>query len=100
MKFIDFKKVTIICDDALEIHIVEDLKKCGVKGYTLEEAKGYGIHSTRDNELEGRNIKIETIVDEETSCKIFSLLEEKYFKKLIIIAYVSDVKILRKEKFQ
>ena len=100
MKFIDFKKVTIISDDALEFHLVEDLKKCGVKGYTLEEAKGFGIHSSRDNELEGRNIKIETIVDEETSDKIFLMLEEKYFKKLVIIAYVSDVKVLRKEKFQ
>lgn len=99
MKFVDFKKVSVICDDALEIHLVEDLKKCGVKGFTLEEAKGFGIHSKRDNELEGRNIKIETIVDNETSEKIFLMLEEKYFKKLVIIAYVSDVKVLREEKF-
>ncbi len=100
MNFVDFKKVTIVCDDALEFHLIDDLKKCGVKGYTIEEAKGFSSHGFRDNELDGRNIKIETIVDSALSEKIFKMLEEKYFQKLVIIAYVSDVKVLRKHKFQ
>ena len=55
------KLVTIISDDALTQILIDDVKRLGAKGYTMEVAKGEGSHNSRTFELEGENIKLETI---------------------------------------
>ncbi len=99
MKLYTLKLVTIISDDALTENLTDDIKKLGAKGYTLEVAKGEGSHNTRTSELEGENIKLETIVSETVADKIMILLAEKYFEQYGLIAYVQNIDVYRGEKF-
>lgn len=94
------KLVTIIILDVLEKDMIQDLKSLGVKGFTVSIANGEGLSHVRDNPWEGTNVRIETIVREDTAEKIFQLLAERYFDRYSVIAYVSDVQVFRKEKFQ
>lgn len=94
------KLVTIIILDSLEEDVIQDLKSLGIKGYTTSPAQGEGLSHVRDSAWEGTNRKIETIVREETALKIMQLMAEKYFEKYSAIAYLSDVEVLRKERFQ
>lgn len=99
MKLIPLKLVTIIALDVLQSKIIKDIKECGCKGYTIAEVEGEGIHSKHFTDWEGRNIRIETLVKEEVALKIMEVLSEKYFDKFSIVAFVSTVEVLRKEKF-
>jgi nitrogen regulatory protein P-II 2 len=91
--------ITIISLDVLEERIVQDLKTLGVKGYTVSEARGEGLSVRRDDNWEGRNIRIEILANEEKLEKIFTLLQEKYFPKYKMIAFSYPVNVLRREKF-
>jgi nitrogen regulatory protein P-II 2 len=99
MKLVPLKLVTIIALDALQHKIIKDIKECGCKGYTIDEVEGEGIHSKHFTDWEGRNIKIETLVKEEVALKIMETLSAKYFDKFSIVAFISTVEVLRKDKF-
>lgn len=93
------KMITIIALDALENRLIEDLKACGVKGYTVSEVEGEGLHARHFSNWEGRNIRIETLTNEENAHKIMAVLSEHYFEKYGIVAFVSTVEVLRPERF-
>lgn len=93
------KLITIISDDALRQNLIDDIKKLGAKGYTMEVAKGEGTHNSRTYELEGENIKLEIIVSETVAGNIIKLLAEKYFEHYGLIAYVQNIEVYRGEKF-
>lgn len=80
-------------------NLIEDIKNLGAKGYTMETAKGEGSHGSRMYELEGENIRLETIVSETVSNDIMSLLAKKYFDHYGIIAYVQNIDVYRADKF-
>ncbi|HEY5535714.1 MAG TPA: transcriptional regulator [Ignavibacteria bacterium] len=95
----NLKKVTIIADDALETYLIEEVRLAGAKGFTLEEARGDGLHGPKILAEEGRNIKIETVVSNKTAEKILEVLAEKYLSRFSIITYLSDVYVLRGDRF-
>ncbi|MBK6604313.1 MAG: hypothetical protein KBF99_06680 [Leptospiraceae bacterium] len=92
--------ITIISVDVLEARLIGDIKALGVKGYTVSEAHGEGLSLRRDDNWEGRNIRIEILASLELTEKIFSLLQKEYFPKYKMIAFSHEVNVLRKEKFQ
>ena len=92
--------LTIITIDTIETKLIQLFKKIGIKGYTISEAEGEGLSQLRDNNWEGRNKRIEILLNNEKLEKILEILQEEYFPKYKIIIFVQDVKILRREKFQ
>ncbi|HRG46344.1 MAG TPA: hypothetical protein PLX69_05020 [Leptospiraceae bacterium] len=92
--------ITIISVDVLEARLIGDIKALGVKGYTVSEAHGEGLSLRRDDNWEGRNIRIEILASLELTEKIFNLLQKEYFPKYKMIAFSHEVNVLRKEKFQ
>ncbi len=99
MKTVSLKLLTIIADEALRKRLVDDVKKLGAKGYTIEKAYGEGEHGGRISAWEGENIRLELLVSAELANKILEKLARDYFEKYSIIAYLSDAEVLRGEKF-
>ena len=99
MNLTKMELITIIALDSLEHSLIKDLKECGVKGYTIMEARGEGLSTIRNSDWEGRNIRIDAIISEEILEKVFKLLSDKYFQKYKMIAFSKEVRVLRKEKF-
>lgn len=99
MNLSPLKLVTIIADDVLEKRIIEDMKSLGIKGYTFDEVSGEGLAGSKDNEWEGRNIRLESVVTEETADQLMELLARKYFDRYGVIAYVTAVDVFRRSKF-
>lgn len=100
MNLSSIQLITIISLDVLEERIIHDIKSLGVKGYTVSEARGEGLSIRRDDNWEGRNIRIEILANEEMQKIIFELLQEKYFNKYKMIAFSYPVNVLRREKFE
>jgi nitrogen regulatory protein P-II 2 len=93
------KLVTIIALDSLEAKIVQDMDKLEIRGYTISPAHGKGLHSKKISDWEGTNIRIESLVSEEKGKKLVEMIRDKYLNKYGVVLFVSDVEVLRPERY-
>lgn len=94
------KLLTITTEAALESLLAADIERLGAHGYTIIEARGKGAHGARSARWEAdRNIHIEIICDQQTAERILQHLQERYFEHYALVAYMTDVQVLRPEKF-
>lgn len=91
--------LTIIAEEALATSIETKIVELGAKGYTCSPVSGKGLDGVRDNQWEGENIKIETIVSEDTCKKILDHLQQKYFERYAMIAFYHPVSVMRTSHF-
>jgi nitrogen regulatory protein PII len=94
------KLVTIIAEAALERRLVEDLKQLGAHGYTITDARGEGARGVRNASWEASsNIRLEVICDATLADTITAHLQAHYYAHYAMILFLSDVGVLRPEKF-
>lgn len=92
-------KVTIITESLLRDKIVALVRKHGATGYTATKVEGEGSRGVRASDWEGRNDRIETIVSAEAADAILEDLNTNYFEDFAVIAWLSEVNVLRGQKF-
>lgn len=92
-------KVTIVSESLLKERLVSLIRKHGASGFTLTLVEGEGSRGVRASDWEGRNVKIETLVSPETAEAILDELGETYFEDFAVIAWLSEVNVLRGNKF-
>lgn len=92
--------LTIIAEEALTTMLEKEIVQLGAKGYTASVVTGKGLKDTRNNLWEGENIKIETVVSEDTCNKILAHLKSKYFERYAMIAFHHPVNVVRSSHFQ
>ena len=94
------KLVTVICEAILEKKIVKVSHDAGIIGYTVIPAAGEGAWGVRRGDFEhNKNVKIEILCDDEKAKIICDSISEKFFENYAIIVYLSDVTVLRPDKF-
>lgn len=93
------KLVTIIGEAVLEDRLTRELRSLGALGYSVGEVRGEGSRGVRASDWEGRNIRIETVTSASVADAIFRHLAEHYFAHYAVIAFATDVEVLRGEKY-
>lgn len=93
------KKVTIVAESLLRPQLLKLLLTHGVTGYTITLAEGSGSRGVRASEWEGRNIQIDTIVNDSTADLLMRDIAARFFDHFAVISYSCDVEVLRGEKF-
>jgi nitrogen regulatory protein PII len=94
------KLLTIITESALERILVEEIERLGAHGFTITDARGKGSRGLRDAAWgESSNIRIEVVCDEATANAIAGHLQAHYYEPYGMILFMSDVTVLRPEKF-
>ena len=94
------KLLTAVTEQALEPRIVEDLEKLGVSGYTICNARGKGSRGNRAADWSSTgNIRIEVVCDAATAERIAAFLRDHYYANYAMIIFMSDVTVLRPDKF-
>lgn len=94
------KLVTIICEALARDPLTRLLREVGAHGYTLFEVEGVGAKGSRIADIEEfANIQVEVIVPPAVAEKLLARLASDFFPRFAIIAYESDVHVLRPEKF-
>jgi nitrogen regulatory protein P-II 2 len=96
---INLTKVTIIGESLLKEGLLKLIKNEGSTGHTITMCEGEGSRGIHASDWEGRNIQIETIVSADTAERILDAVSDKYMKNYAIIAYLSQVVVLRGGKF-
>jgi len=93
------KLVTIVTESALADPLIAVLKDHGVTGYTQTDVRGEGSRGRRVGEVPGDNQRIEILTSPAVAERIVNLLAETYFPNYAIVAWVSDVVVLRGDKY-
>lgn len=99
MELVKVKKLTIVAEALLEAKLVAALKERGIRGFSIIECQGEGSRGVRASEWEGRNVKIETLLDPEKAQSVLAWLAQRFFETYSVIAYCQDVEVVRGNKF-
>jgi len=100
MKTHAMKLVTIVCEAYAKVALTKLLREIGAHGYTLFPVEGDGARGRRDADIpEFTNIQIEVIVPPEVAQTLLARLEKDFFPRYGMIAFESDVRVLRPHKF-
>ncbi|SDJ88466.1 hypothetical protein SAMN05216282_101172 [Cryobacterium psychrotolerans] len=92
--------LTIVTEAALEGTLVRDLDRLHAHGYTITDARGKGNRGVRDAGWEASaNIRVEVVCDAETAEAIAASLQEQYYDDYAMILFMSDITVLRPQKF-
>lgn len=90
--------VTIVAERILRDRLVERIRGCGSKGFTLTDVTGEGTRAIPAHEFEGPSVKIETLVPAEVADRIVDAVTG-FFEHHAVIIYTSEVKVVRPGKF-
>ena len=100
MKPYNVKLLTITCEILAQKNVIDILAKHKITGYTTYEVEGNGARGLRGQGLKNeKNVKVEVIMQENTLQDVVEELARTLFTSFAIIVYVSDVGVLRTEKF-
>jgi nitrogen regulatory protein P-II 2 len=94
------KLVTIIAEPVLETRITQELRSLGASGFTVVEGRGEGSRGIHAAEIPGINVRIETVVPPDVAERIVDHLTSTYFADYEVIAYLSDVQVVRGDKYR
>ncbi len=93
------KLVTIVIETSLAHRLEEDLIECGAKGFTSSLAHGAGPKNQRSSDIEGGNVRIETVVSDSVLEAILEKLKSNYFPHYAISCWVSEVEVVREDRY-
>ena len=100
MKLYPVKLLTITCEILAQKEIIEILKKHDITGYTTYEVDGNGAKGLRGQGFKNeKNTKVEVVLREEKLQDVVEEISRTMFSNFAIILYVSDVGVVRIEKF-
>lgn len=100
MTLYNVKLLTITCEILAQKNIIEILAKHDITGYTTYEVDGNGARGIRGQGLKiEKNVKVEIIIREEKLQDVVEEISRTLFANFAIVLYVSDVGVVRTEKF-
>ncbi|NQV39282.1 MAG: hypothetical protein HQ505_01875 [Nitrosopumilus sp.] len=100
MKLYTVKLLTVTCEILAQKNIIEILNKHEINAYTTYEVDGNGARGIRGQGFKNeKNVKVEVIMREEKLQDVVEEISRTMFANFAIIVYVSDVSVVRTEKF-
>ena len=94
------KLLTVVAEAVLEHELVREIEHLGAHGYTITDARGRGSRGIRNAGWDlSANIRIEVVCAADTAHAIAAALRERYYDNYAMILFISDVEVLRPEKF-
>jgi len=100
VKLYKVKLLTVTCEILAQKSVIEILSKHKITGYTTYEVDGNGARGLRGQGLKNeKNVKVEVIMQEHTLQDVVEEIARTLFTNFAIVLYVSDVGVLRTEKF-
>ena len=101
MQLYPLKLVTVVGEAVIMEDIAELGLKLGATGYTMSEVAGHGSRSARNvgTATGEKTIKVEFVVPTEVATQILQEVSHEYFEHYAIIAWLSDVSVMRGEQY-
>ena len=101
MQLNPLKLVTVVGESVIMEDIADRGLELGATGYTMSEVVGHGSRSARNVGSTGgaKTLKVEFVVAADVATKILEDVSQEYFEHYAIIAWLSDVSVMRGEHY-
>jgi len=101
MQLYPLKLVTVVGEAVIMEDVAERGVELGATGYTMSEVSGHGSRSARNVGMASgvKTIKVEFVVPTEVATRILQDVSHEYFEHYAIIAWLSDVSVMRGEAY-
>lgn len=100
MKFYNVKLLTVTCEILAQKNVIDILAKHDISGYTTYEVEGNGARGLRGQGFKNeKNVKVEVIMQEDKIQDVTEEIARTLFTNFAVVLYVSDIGVLRSEKF-
>jgi len=101
MQLYPLKLVTVVGESVIMEDIAELGLELGATGYTMSEVIGHGSRSARNVGVTSgaKTVKVEFVVSTEVATKILVDVSHEYFEHYAIIAWLSDVQVVRGQQY-
>ena len=99
MNTVPLQLVTIVSESVVEQKLINDIKACGAKGYSVGQVHGEGVTGKHSLDLNGPSIRLETVVTEKVAAAIFDMLSAKYFNTYATVAWITPAQVARPDRF-
>jgi hypothetical protein len=99
MNTVERQLITIVAEAVVERRIIDGIKKCGAKGYSLSHVTGEGVTGRHTLDLNGPSVRIESVVTDEIAIRILEMLARDYFERFAVIAWLTPARVARPERF-
>jgi hypothetical protein len=93
------KLVTIVAESVLEEQLVAELHQLGARGHTVVPSRGAGSRGMRASDPPGDGVRIEVVASDAIADRILAHVATRYFPHYAVIAFVTDVHVVRGEKY-
>ena len=94
------KLVTIVCEAYAQEAVTKLLREAGAHGWTSFAVEGDGSRGKRPADIrEFANVQIEMVLQPEAATRLLERLAQDYFARYAMIAFESDVRVWRQNKF-
>jgi nitrogen regulatory protein PII len=93
------KLLTIVCEAHAQDAVTRLLTDEGAHGWTLFEVQSRGAQGDRTGDIpEFTNVQVEVVLPA-AAARVLDRLGQEFFRRYSMIAFESDVRVLRQEKF-
>ena len=101
MQLYPLKLVTVVGESLIMEDVAERGLELGATGYTISEVSGHGSRSARtvSSTVGAKTLKVEFVVPTELATQILQDVSHEYFEHYAIIAWLSDVSVMRGEQY-
>ncbi|MEY4371537.1 MAG: hypothetical protein RL219_306 [Actinomycetota bacterium] len=99
MQLTERQLITIVAEAVVENKLIDDVKACGARGYSLNHVRGEGATGNRSLDLNGPSIRLETVVTDQVADAIMQMLADQYFDRFAVVAWTTPVRVARPGRF-
>ena len=92
--------VTIVCEAYAQSAVTRLLRELGASGWTSFTVEGDGSHGQRTGDIrEFANVQIEVLMQPDVAEILLNRLAEEFFPRYAMIAFATEARVLRPQKF-
>ncbi|HSM05626.1 MAG TPA: hypothetical protein VK858_13510 [Longimicrobiales bacterium] len=91
--------LTIVAETVLEEELTRRVMGLGATGYTVTASRGRGSKGMRTGDIPGEGVRIEVLAGEDAARSILDMLASEYFPHYAVAAWLTDVQVVRGEKY-
>jgi nitrogen regulatory protein P-II 2 len=99
MQTVGLKLVTIVAEPVLEERLIEAVHRLGARGHTVSDVRGAGSRGIRASDPPGQSVRIDVVVSEAVADRILDHVAQEYFPHYAVIAFATDVAVVRGDKY-
>ena len=99
MQLFPMKQITVIGEEVLRDQLMRKILELGATGCSYSSTQGVGAHGERSNDVFSANFQLNVICPATVAESILGYLAAHYFGKYAVVAWLSDVEVVRKAHF-